>query len=452
MHIQLPEKVRRIIQTLETHGFEGYAVGGCVRDSLLGRFPSDWDITTSASPEQVKEIFSHTVDTGIAHGTVTVLLGGEGFEVTTYRIDGAYLDARHPSRVDFTDNLREDLRRRDFTINAMAYNDSKGLVDLFDGMGDIERRVIRCVGDPSERFTEDALRILRAVRFAAQLDFTVDDETARCASELAPALKKISAERIRVELEKLITSDHPQLLELAWKLGLTAQFLPEFDAAMDQPQNSSHHIYNVGIHTLMTMAAILPERHLRLTMLLHDLGKPEVVYVKEDGIYHFHGHAANSAVMAGRILRRLKTDSNTIRKVCRLIAVHSLYPEETPEGVRRAVHQIGEDLFPDFLLVKRADTLGQSPAVHAVKLAYLERISRLYREIVERGDCLSLRGLAVSGSDLILDGMKRGKQVGEVLEALLDDVLADPEHNEKEYLMEQSRLIRSRRQIDSAGG
>ena len=258
----------------------------------------------------------------------------------------------------------------------------------------------------------------------------------------APTLNKISAERIRLELEKLITSAHPERLKTAWELGLTAQFLPEFDAVMEQPQNSSHHIYNVGDHTLKTLMNIPPARHLRLTMLLHDLGKPKVVYLKEDGIYHFHGHAAASGSMAGDILRRLKYDTQTIRTVCRLVEVHSLYPEETPQGVRRAAHRIGPELFRDFLLVKRADTLGQSPAVHEKKLTYLDRIEKLYDEICDRGDPLTLRELAVTGADLMTDGMKRGPAIGDVLEKLLDEVLECPEHNDKEYLISLSRRIR----------
>lgn len=250
MRIQLPEKVTKIIETLEAAGFEAYAVGGCVRDSILGRKPDDWDITTSAKPDQVKHLFQRTVDTGIKHGTVTVLLEREGFEVTTYRIDGAYEDGRHPSEVSFTASLREDLRRRDFTINAMAYNDKEGLVDLYGGLTDLEAGVIRCVGKAVERFDEDALRMLRAVRFSAQLGFWIEEETRAAIRLLAPNLQKISAERIQVELVKLVTSPHPDYLRTAYELGITAQILPEFDLCMETPQRHKHHCYDVGEHIL----------------------------------------------------------------------------------------------------------------------------------------------------------------------------------------------------------
>ena len=275
MHsFKLPENVNYIIRTLSEHGCEGYAVGGCVRDMLLGRTPQDWDITTSAKPEQVKEIFSHTIDTGIEHGTVTVMLGHEGYEVTTYRIDGEYEDARHPKEVTFTANLVEDLKRRDFTINAMAYNETAGLVDVFDGAGDLERKVIRCVGNPTERFTEDALRMLRAVRFAGQLGFSITPETKEGVRTLAPSIQKVSAERIQAELVKLLVSDHPEEIRTAYELGLTAQFLPEFDRMMETGQQNIHHCYTVGEHTIHAVCGVRKDKVLRLTMLLHDVAKP----------------------------------------------------------------------------------------------------------------------------------------------------------------------------------
>ncbi len=248
MKIQLPDQVNKIIDTLEEAGYEAYAVGGCVRDSLLGRTPDDWDITTSAKPEDCKRLFPRTVDTGIKHGTVTVLLGGEGFEVTTYRIDGVYEDGRHPREVTFTASLKEDLRRRDFTVNAMAYNERSGLVDIYGGMQDIKNRVIRCVGDAWERFDEDALRMLRAVRFSAQLGYRIDEKTREAVKAMAPNLQKISAERIQAELVKLVTSPHPDDLRTAYELGITAQILPEFDLCMETPQRHKHHCYDVGEH------------------------------------------------------------------------------------------------------------------------------------------------------------------------------------------------------------
>ena len=244
--INIPDKAKDVIGTIMAAGFEAYVVGGCVRDSVLGRTPEDWDITTSARPEQVKALFPHTVDTGLQHGTVTVMMGREGFEVTTYRIDGKYEDCRHPENVTFTPSLREDLQRRDLTINAMAYNEEQGLVDIFGGMEDISEGIVRCVGDPRERFREDALRILRAIRFSAQLGYVIEEGTRKAAAELAPLLSKISAERIQTELVKLLVSPHPEYLRLAYECKVTAVFLPEFDKAMETPQRHPHHCYSVG--------------------------------------------------------------------------------------------------------------------------------------------------------------------------------------------------------------
>ncbi|MCI5517194.1 MAG: CCA tRNA nucleotidyltransferase, partial [Roseburia sp.] len=298
MHsFKLPENVNFIIHTLMEHGFEGYAVGGCVRDTLLGRTPQDWDITTSARPEQVKELFSHTIDTGIQHGTVTVMLDHEGYEVTTYRIDGEYEDARHPKEVTFTANLIEDLKRRDFTINAMAYNEAAGLVDAFDGIGDLKRKVIRCVGDPMERFSEDALRMLRAVRFAAQLGFEIAPDTKDAVSRLAETIQKVSAERIQVELVKLLVSDHPEEIRQVYELGLSAQVLPEFDRMMQTPQRNIHHCYSVGEHTIHALMQIRADKVLRLTMLFHDVAKPLCITVDDNGEEHYHGHPKMGADM-----------------------------------------------------------------------------------------------------------------------------------------------------------
>lgn len=440
--LKIPAKVSEVIGALNREGYEAYAVGGCIRDSLLGRIPMDWDITTSALPEQVKKVFDHTVDTGIAHGTVTVIYKGETFEVTTFRVDGEYADNRHPKSVVFTPSLQEDLKRRDFTINAMAYAEPEGLIDLYGGVIDLRQRIIRCVGEPKERFGEDALRIMRAVRFAAQLDFAIDEKTALAARELAPTLNNISAERIRDELVKLLISDNPQRIWTMMMLGITKEVLPEFDDVYDQPQNGKHHNETVGVHTLAALEKVRPDKVLRLTMLLHDLGKKETAVRGEDGIWHFPEHAAKSAAMAGKILRRLKFDNETIRKVCTLVREHSFYPEPTPEGVRRAVVKIGPDLFEDYLLVKRADIAAQVPEVPNIRLEKIDRAEQLYEEILQRGDCLSLADLALTGKDLIADGMEKGPGIGKVLDGLLDMVLTDPSLNEREILLEKSRELR----------
>ena len=434
MKIQLPEKVKVIIQTLEAAGYEAYAVGGCVRDSVLGRIPADWDITTSALPEQVKELFHRTIDTGIEHGTVTVMMDKEGFEVTTYRIDGEYRDHRHPEQVNFTGELKEDLRRRDFTINAMAYNDRCGMVDAFGGIEDLKHGVIRCVGVAGERFEEDALRILRAVRFAAQLGFEIEKETADAARALAGNLKDISAERIQTELVKLLVSPHPEMLRTAYELGITRVVLPEFDVMMETPQHHPHHMYSVGEHTLKALEFTDPEKVLRLSVLFHDFGKPQT-RTTVDGVDHFHGYANVSAQETVRIMRRLKFDNATMDQVKRIVLYHDARPQPDERQIRRLLHRAGEDIFPGLFQVMGADILAQSEYRKIEKLVNLERVHQVYDEILKRKDCISLKNLQVTGKDLIAAGMEPGKKIGEILNQMLEDVLETPEHNEREYLL-----------------
>lgn len=441
MKIVLPEKVNKIITTLEAHGYEAYAVGGCVRDSMLGRVPQDWDITTNAKPHQVKELFSHTIDTGIQHGTVTVMLSHEGFEVTTYRIDGEYEDARHPKKVEFTGNLLEDLKRRDFTINAMAYNEKSGLVDAFDGKGALTRGVIRCVGRADERFSEDALRMLRAVRFAAQLGFSIEEETRAAICRLAPNIARVSAERIQTELVKLLLSAHPDTLRTAYETGLTAVFLPEFDRMMECAQNNPHHCYSVGEHTLEAMRQSDCGKVVRLAMLLHDVAKPLCRSTDEAGVDHFYGHPKAGSEMAGAILRRLKFDNDTTDAVCRLVEWHDDNPALSGRGVRRAIHRVGEGQYPALFAVKRADILAQSDFRRAEKLAYVAEYEQLYGQIEKEQQCLSIQELAVDGNDLIALGMKPGKKLGEVLKSLLELVLDEPECNTKERLLAEARKM-----------
>ena len=433
--IDMPEKVREILHTLRDAGYEAYIVGGCVRDALLGREPNDWDITTSALPMQVKALFPHTVDTGLQHGTVTVIKGKEGFEVTTYRVDGVYEDGRHPKEVTFTPDLAQDLCRRDFTINAMAYSDSAGLVDLFGGREDMENRLIRAVGEPARRFEEDALRIMRAVRFAAQLGYSLEPRTMQSVKALAPTLSRISQERIRVELEKTILSDRPQMFRLMYETGITAQILPEFDRCMEMDQRNPHHCYNVGDHILASMENVRPDRVLRLTMLLHDIGKPDCLTTDERGVDHFYGHAERSMELAGAILRRLKYDNAAIRSVTTLVRDHYRAIRLTPAGVRRAVVRTGEDLFPLLLEVKRADMEAKSEFSREQNRAQYERLTEIYDGIVQRGDCLRLQDLAVKGADLMEAGVKPGPEMGGILQQMLEEVLAEPDHNNREYLL-----------------
>lgn len=453
MRFQIPQKVNEIIDTLMQNGYEAYAVGGCVRDMVLGREPEDWDITTSATPIEVKRIFRRTVDTGILHGTVTVLLDKDHFEVTTYRLDGVYEDNRHPKEVSFTSSLMEDLKRRDFTINAMAYNEKEGFIDLFGGMEDLGRGLIRCVGSAEERFSEDALRILRAVRFSAQLGFQIEEETLKAIRMKAVNLNSISAERIRVELTKLLISDHPDRMLWLQDLGITDIVLPEFNLMMNTDQKNVHHIYSVGLHTVHAVSEVAgkQEEHcfeqreriiLRWTMLLHDIEKPNTITVGTDGQNHFYGHQEKGALSARNILRRLKFDNDTIDAVTHLIRWHDYRFVLTPAGMRKAMQRIGKENMELLFEVNRADTSAKNPKHIKDKLDKLETARRLYREVLERNECVSLKELAVNGKDLIAAGQKPGKELGEILGKLLAQVLENPAMNERETLLALAKQIR----------
>lgn len=462
--MQIPKKVKYILNQFISHGYEAYVVGGCVRDSLLGKLPDDWDITTSAKPNEVKALFARTIDTGIVHGTVTVLLEKEGFEVTTYRIDGEYEDSRHPKKVEFTRNLREDLSRRDFTINAMAYNETEGLVDLFGGLEDIKNRQIRCVRDAAERFSEDALRILRAFRFSAQLDFEIEETTLMAAKEQAEKLQAISAERIREELTKLLLSNHPERLLFASQAKVTAIVLPEFDRMLCVTQENPHHCATVGIHSLnavqwiaqqqaeseqpLWLSAVHASSHsekkcrlyLRLAALLHDVAKPDTKKIDENGIAHFYGHANKGAKQAEQILRRLRFDNETIEFVCRLIFYHDyrygLTGNKLNEtSLRRMANKVGKDLIELLFFLQEADIKAQNPNYLSENLEYLNRARQLYFKIKEQKDCIQLKELEVNGKDLIAIGYSPGKQIGTTLNELLEYVLVHPEENVKERLL-----------------
>lgn len=451
--ICMPAGAEYIIEQLNKHGYEAYIVGGCVRDSLLGKSPNDWDITTSATPLQVKEIFKRTVDTGIQHGTVTVLVdkdivakgrpehaGIYAFEVTTYRIDGKYEDHRRPTEVLFTASLEEDLKRRDFTINAMAYNDTDGVIDIFGGIDDLNNHVVRCVGNPSDRFDEDALRILRAVRFAAQLGFEIAETTRVAMKEQAKYLRDISAERIQVELTKLITSDNPKRLVEAYNLGITEIILPEFDEMMKTQQNNPHHLYSVGMHTIKVMENVPNTPAYRYAALFHDVGKPACKHTGDDGIDHFYGHHKVSEKMAKDILRRLKMDNATINQVSRTVLYHDYgisweADEISIKAFRRFVAKLGIENAADFFVIREADIAGQSDYRLEDKNKALNKMKELYNVIKEEAHCLKISDLAIDGKVLMDLGMKPGKDMGDMLGYLLELVLDEPKLNEKEKLI-----------------
>ncbi|MDF2804532.1 MAG: hypothetical protein K0S61_4437 [Anaerocolumna sp.] len=464
MKIQLPQNVDYIINELGNNGYEAFAVGGCVRDSILEREPEDWDITTKATPLEVKNIFRRTIDTGIQHGTVTVMLDKDGYEVTTYRVDGEYEDSRHPKEVSFTSDLIEDLKRRDFTINAMAYNKDKGLVDAFDGLSDIKEGIIRCVGSAAERFEEDALRILRAVRFSAQLGFTIESETLEAVKKKVNNLKNISAERIRVELNKLLLSPHPEKLIVAYETGITKVIFPEFNRMMETSQNNYYHVYSVGEHTIKTVQALnkdwlepvfnqgnqenleiekvsfsVKERAILCwAMLLHDVGKPDCKTTNAKGD-HFYGHAKISAEKARDLLRRLKFDNETVDTVYRLVLWHDYRFTLTPPAMRKAVNKIGEDIMDLLFEVQKADILGKNPEVFDEKFITLYKAKSLFNEIRQKGECVSLKTLKINGKDLIALGFKPGAELGKTLSNLLNVVLEYPNLNERESLSQLAK-------------
>lgn len=456
-NVKIPENVKKILETLQNNGYEAYVVGGCVRDMILEREPDDWDITTSAQPMQVKALFRRTVDTGIQHGTVTIMIGDEGYEVTTYRMDGEYADHRHPTEVLFTPELTEDLKRRDFTMNAMAYNPRTGFVDKFDGRGDLRRHLIRCVGEPLERFDEDALRMLRGIRFAGQLQFELEPDTLHAIAEKAPTLVNVSAERIRTELTKLLVSDGSERLLLAVKTGLSRYFLPELDAMLATPQHNPHHCFDVGHHSLEAVRHVNrlwrelglsnEKEHVILVYaaLLHDVAKPGCRSAGEDGIDHFYSHPERGAQMAGEILRRLKFDNDTVAAVTVLIRYHDRRHENcmmdgqySPKGkraMRRLMNQAGTEMLPLLFLLQRADLLAQSEYTREEKLKKLEAAQRCYREICEAGEAVRIKDLSVGGKDLMELGMKSGPALGDMLQRLLEKVLESPQMNQRECLL-----------------
>ena len=454
MNIKIPKAAQHIINVLYDNGYEAFVVGGCVRDSLMGIEPKDWDITTSASPLDIKRLFSRTVDTGIKHGTVTVLIDKVGYEVTTYRIDGEYKDSRHPEGVTFTKDLTQVLKRRDFTINAMAYNDKVGIVDKFNGIEDLNNKIIKCVGIPYDRFEEDALRILRAVRFSAQLNFTIEKDTKNAIEELAHTLKNISAERIKVEIDKILMSKHPDKIIDAYRLGITKIILPEFDDMVGIKQENPNHMYDVSEHTICavnSLANILRDPYLvkvdgttytdkeklmmMWTMLLHDIGKPSCKYFDGDGIAHFKKHDIVGVDMAKKVYNRLKFDRFTSDLSMKIIKWHDYRFTNKHVNIRRALNRIGLDIIDYLFLIKRADTLAQNKDTIDDKLMDLEESYKLFMEIYELNQCVSLKDLAINGSDLIKCGIKPGKEIGTYLSKLLEIVIEQPELNKKEILL-----------------
>lgn len=444
MTMDMPKNVDIAINLLQSAGFEAYAVGGCVRDSLLGKTPNDWDITTSAKPEDMKSVFAdfHCIDTGIKHGTVTVVIDGEPLEITTFRLDGEYEDNRHPKSVTFTSNLGADLGRRDFTVNAMAYSKMTGTVDLFGGQNDLKNKIIRCVGDPDRRFNEDALRILRALRFASALDFEIEEKTAQSLLKNRALLGNISEERIAKELLKLVCGKGAKRI-LTDFAPVLFEILPELQPMYKNSHDNPHHCYDIYEHTLMAVESIDPEPTLRFAMLLHDCGKPAVKKFDENGVAHFYGHQRISAEISAQILARLKVSNKFRDEILFLVSNHDRWElYENTEKMPRYLSKFGLDGVLNLLKVMRADVLAQSPE-YRYRLYQIADAEETAKNLAAQKPCLSLSELQINGRTLMDIGIPQGRKLGAVLAQLLDEVIDGVTKNTQEALTTRAREIYS---------
>lgn len=440
--MDLPEQVRLALARLEDAGYEAFVVGGAVRDYVRGADTgTDWDITTSALPEETETVFAgyRVIETGMKHGTVTVLLDGEPLEITTYRVDGGYSDHRHPDEVRFTRSLREDLRRRDFTMNAMAYSPRTGVVDPFGGQADLAAGVVRCVGEPDRRFQEDALRILRALRFASALGMGIHPDTARAARDNRSLLTSVAAERVRAELTKLLCGADAERLLLEFPDILSVP-LPEIGAMVGFDQHNPHHDRDIWGHTAAVTAAIPAQPVLRWAALLHDVGKPPCFSLAEDGVGHFYGHAAESARMADGILRRLRFDTDSREEIVRLIRYHDLPIQPERKPVKRLMNKLGPDAVRRLIELHKADTRGQS-AICAGRIAEYDAVAAVLDEILNEKECFSLRELVVNGIDMMALGLA-GRDIGRVLNACLTAVMEEKLPNERGALLEYAKQVK----------
>lgn len=438
MQSNIPAGAKKILQGLNDAGYEAYLVGGCVRDLIRGVAPHDWDICTSALPEQVEACFPehHIIETGLKHGTVTIVDSGEPYEVTTYRTDGVYSDGRRPDKVQFVSNLTEDLSRRDFTINAIAMDAAGELQDPFSGAADIASGIVKCVGDPNKRFQEDGLRVMRALRFASVFGFSIEERTANSIHKNRNMLSCVAAERINAELGKLLVGNGVGYI-LRQYVDVLCEFWPELGTMVGMEQHNPWHCYDVWNHTVVTVESAQNSVVIRLAMLLHDIGKPKCFSLDDNGVGHFYGHPAISAELSANMLRRLKFDNDTSKQVVELVANHDA--ELMPRGkiIRRWLNKLGEERFAQLLEVKRADNLGQSQDLVQERLEQLDEIKSKADEVIAQGQCFSLRDLAVDGRDVMAAGVKPGPDVGAALNTLMDRVIDGELPNEREVLLNE---------------
>ncbi len=431
----------KAIKMLQEAGYEAYAVGGCVRDAIIGNEINDFDVTTSATPSQMQQVFKNerTFETGIKHGTITLVCERENVEITTYRVDGEYEDNRRPKSVEFTKRLENDLKRRDFTMNAIVYNEKEGYIDLFNGIDDIKNKVIRAIGNPTERFKEDALRILRAIRFSSKLGFKIEENTKKAMNECKHLLHNISAERIANEINNFLMGKNVKnaILENYEILG---EIIPEIKMMYGFDQKNSWHIYDVLTHTAVVVENTPPIPYLRLSALLHDTGKIHTFTIDQNGVGHFFGHNEKSAEIAYDYLTKYKYDNFTKNRVHRLVKIHDAPIEPDKVFIKKRINRIGKDCFFDLIKLKRADNLAQNP--NRVRMDVIDEIEKIAEEVVNES-CFSLKTLSINGSDLIKNGHTPGKNLGVILDILLNEVIEEKIPNEKNVLLKRAEQIKN---------
>lgn len=446
--MELPFQIAEILERLERSGYDAFVVGGCVRDALMGNQPYDYDITTSALPKETERVFSgcRVIETGIKHGTVTVLYKGQSIEVTTFRVDGEYADGRHPSSVTFSRSIEDDLSRRDFTMNGIAYNPKAGLVDPFGGENDINSRTIRCIGDPELRFSEDALRILRALRFSSVLGFTIEERTSETITSHRSDLHKVSAERIFSELKRLLCGKDIKRVMLEYP-KVFAEILPPLAEQVGYDQGSRYHDSTLYEHTARAVGAVPAEPALRLAMLFHDMGKPRCRTVSEDGECHYYGHAGISAELADELLRMLKCDNALRERVCAVVKYHDTPADPSRRIVRRRLSQYGAELFRDIMYAQIADGTAQSE-LGRTRVENACKCLGIAEEIIAEQPCLTLKELAVSGKDL-RGIVPPSPLMGEILSELLGEVIEEKLPNEKNALLERAEELFNRKETSN---
>lgn len=442
MRLNISDGASSVINKLHNGGYDAYIAGGAVRDLIMGKTPHDYDIATNARPETVKRIFGRTIDTGIKHGTVTVVENKVGYEVTTFRREGEYLDCRHPEEVLFVDDPREDCLRRDFTINAMMYSPDKGIIDYFCGKRDIKRGIIRCVGNPEKRFREDALRMLRAVRFKAQLDFTIEEQTAQAIKKCAVLIKKVSRERVLEELNKMLISDKPDIIRDLHELNLLRFILPEVERCFGEPQRNKYHIYDVGEHIMQTLNNTPKDLILRWAALLHDVGKPCCPSVDANGIIHFYGHHRESRRIAVDVLHRYHMPSDAIKDIAMLVENHDYRVEANFTAVKRMMSKTGAELFEKLLALQKADNMAKNPGHLPDKLKRIDGAMNIYRQVLAAKQPYRISDLVLNGRDLMEIGYRQGREIGDTLKALLEEIIIKPELNNRQYLIKRAKEMR----------